>query len=245
MASDDPFIQRRREDMGRREQERAARKADDEKAAQLRRFLAQGGQTAIRAKTNGEVFSRLIGGKRERETARGEVTAVSTLLSPKLKLTPYQRAVGQCYGAYAETVTIAGSSEFLREHVDGGSAGAGGVTERQIEMLRMVSSARKAVQRLAAFKYPVGPARGDKRVGRHAPIPAIEIMDSVCIFAWTLTALAVSHEWIVERNGQMVVPDRQRKALAANLAEVLDAVADAWDARGFRVPAHFGQIEVD
>jgi hypothetical protein len=239
------MIQRRREDMERREQERAARKGEDEQAAQLRRFLSQGGQTAIRAKTNGEVFSRVAGGKRERETARGEVTAVSTLLSPKLKLTPQQRAVGQCYGAYAETVTIAGGSEFLREHVDGGSTGAGGVTERQIEMLRMVSSARKSVQRLAAFTYPVGSARGEKRVGRHTPIPAIEIMDAVCIFAWTLTAVAVAHQWIVERNGQMVVPDRQRKALAANLADVLDVVADAWDARGFRVPAHFGQIEVD
>ena len=221
----------------------SARQAREQ--AKLRAFLSQGGQNAVRLQARAELYSRAPGGKRERETAAGETTRVSSLLSPKLKLTRQQRAVGQCYGAYTEQITGAGGAVFLREFVDSGTSGGGGASERTMHMMAMVAVARESVGKMGVFRYPIGAARGEKRVGRHDPVPAIDLLDAVCIWGWSLSAVAISAGWLVDRNGRMVVADRQRKAVAAHLVAVLEAVADAWDDRGYQVPAIFGAVIPD
>jgi hypothetical protein len=217
-------------------------------ASKVRRWLANGGQRAIRSGAKAEVFTRR-GEKLERESPGGEETQVSNLLDPRLLLSERQRATGNCYGAYAEAVQTSGQTEFLREFVDRSVSGSGGATERHIHMLRMVEVAHKATDGLSAFVYPVGRSRGLGHVGAHRKIKARSVLDGVCVYGWSLQTIAVNHGWVVERmggknQGKIEVPDRQRKHLAEALRCVLDAVYDAWDARGYSVPYEFTRLVV-
>lgn len=230
---------------------RAVKKAESDAKAkpqeQVRKWLAPGGQRVIRSGFSAEIFS-VHGDKRERESVAGEQTQVSQLLSPKLPLNTRQRATGNCYGHFAEKIA-GGGANVLAERVDRSMTGSGGATERQMHMLRMVEVARKACNG-PDITYPLGRPRGDKRIGGHLPVRRIALLDAVCLHGFTLEAIAVDRGWIMERTdgkrrGQMVVPDRQRKHLSEALRDVLDAVFDAWDARGMTIPPMFMQIEVE
>lgn len=215
----------------------------------VRAWLSQGGQRAVRSGATAEVFTR-HGDKRERESPAQERTKVSHLLSPKLLLTQRQRATGNCYGAFAEMSATSGKTEFIREFVDRSVTGTGGATDRQVHMLRMVGVARDAMASAPAIVYPLGVSRGAKVVGPHKPVKAIALLDAVCLFGFSLEAVAIDRGWIAERTdgkrrGQMVVPDRQRKHLAEALRVVLDGVFDAWDAKGMTIPWEFMQVEVE
>lgn len=231
-----------------REAQRKAQNIEAARQAQLHRWLSQGGQRAIRSGAKAEVFSR-HGEKLERESPGGERTQVGNLLDPRLLLTERQRATGNCYGAYAEAVQTRGQTEFMREFVDRSVSGSGGATERHIHMLRMVEVAQKAISEHPAIVYPVGRSRGLGHVGPHRTVKARSVLDGVCIFGWSLQTIAVNHGWVVERmgganRGKVTVPDRQRKHLAEALRCILDAVDDAWGARGYSVPIEFNRLVV-
>jgi hypothetical protein len=219
------------------------------KKSRLHSFLSQGGAKIARHGGTVEIWSK-HGDKRERETAAGERTAVTGSLDPRLKLSTQQRAIGSCYGAYCEAVLKAGSNTFLREHVDGGRSGGGGATDRTIHILRMVEVAHVALRLVDPIIYPVGRARGEKRVGSHHPISARDLIDAICLHGQSLELVAIRSGWVMERaggkrQGAMVVPDRQRKRLAAGLRDVLDLVGDAWEAKGYAVPYQFMTVEME
>lgn len=216
-------------------------------AEKLRAALSSGGAHLMRATVPAEVYS-LRGVERVRETAAGGVTMVHAILSPKLLLSPLQRAVGNTYGAYSEAITGSGSSA-LREYVDRSSTGTGGVSERQVQMARMVSEARAALDLQPAAIYTLGKPRGDGRVGPHRPIHLRDLVDRVCIYAWTLDGVGLDRGWTTERRTpsgriKVGVPDRQRKAIAEALRIALDAIGDAWQACGYSVPYQMMAVDV-
>lgn len=214
----------------------------------MRAWLRLGGSRQMRRGVAGEVYS-VHGDRQVRETAAGGKTMVGYMLDPRLKLTIRQRATGSCYGAYSEMATSGGSSEFLKEFVDGGRSGGGGATEKQLEMIRMVESAHKALEAVRSFTYPVGKSRNEFAIGKHNPIRAQFIADALCVNGWSLDAIAIVSGWWVERRDskQMlvrVVPDRQRKAVAEALRVALDAIDAEWQIRGWSAPFEFGSVEV-
>lgn len=218
------------------------------KSQKLRRWLSQGGQRALRSGAKAEVFTR-HGDKLERESPGGEETEVSHFLDPRLLLSDRQRATGNCYGAYAQAATTSGATEFLREFVDRPVSNPSGASEYHLHMVRMVDVARNAAIEHPAIVYPVGRSRGLGSVGRHKPIKAVKLLDAVCRDGYSLSQVAVWHGWTVERTGgkqqgQVLVPDRQRKHLAEALRCVLDAVYDAWEARGYPIPYEFTRLVV-
>lgn len=228
---------------------RAMAEREISEAEKLRAWLRLGGARQMRRGVAAEVYS-VHGPDRERETAAGGKTLVGYMLDPRLKLTVRQRATGQCYGAYSEMTQGGGSSEFLKIFVDGGSSGGGGVTEKQVQMLRMVDTARSALARMPAFTYPVGRRRGNDRMGDHRPVKAQIVADAICISGLSLDAVSLKHGWWVERRDKggklgIVVPDRQRKAMAEALRVVLDGIDDAWQERGYSAPYDFGGIETE
>ena len=226
---------------------KTARDKVDERKKGLRKFLSEGGARQARSGAVGEVYT-IQGTRRERETGAGMTTMVTPLLDPRLKLTPRQRSVGRCYGAYAEMITGGGSSEFLREHVDGGGAGGGGVSERMMHMGRMVDVARVALRGVADVRYALGKARGAGQVGAHRPVAALMLLELICVQGLSFEAVGIGHEWVMQRmEGKrrgMVVPDRQRKHLAEALRDVLDVVDAAWQEKGYDVPYEFLTLEV-
>lgn len=219
------------------------------KKSRLQSFLSQGGAKVARRGGTVEIWSK-VGDKRERETAAGERTVVTGSLDPRLKLTVQQRAVGSCYGAYCEAVLKAGSAVFLREYVDSGRSGGGGATDRTVHMMRMIEAAHVALGQVDPITYPVGRARGEKRVGPHHAIAARDLIDAICLHGQSLELVAISSGWVMERAGgkragALVVPDRQRKRLAAGLRDVLDLVGEAWEAKHYAVPYQFMMVEMD
>lgn len=231
-----------------REAARRARQKSEERSKAFRKKLGEGGARLARVGPQVEVYS-VKGPKRERETGAGMTTMVSPLLDPRLSLTKRQRAVGRCYGAFVEMAISGGSSEFLREFVDGGGSGGGGATEKHLHMIRMVEVAHKAVRKMRAIRYPLGKPRGEKRVGKHKPVNALALLDLICLHGQGFTAVALGHQWIVERevNGRakMIVPDSQRKHLAEALRVILDAVDCSWEDHGYDIPLEFLSIEVE
>ena len=219
--------------------------ADDK----LREWLRLGGARQMRRGVAGEVYS-VHGPDRERETAAGGKTLVAYMLSPKLKLSVRQRATGQCYGAYTEMTEIAGGNEFLKMRVDGGAVGGAGNTESMVQKMRMVQAARIAMDAAPPFTYQLGKHRGEGSRGRHDPIKARFIADSVAVNGWSLEAICLISGWWVERRDkgqhmERIIPDRQRKAAAEALRVVLDVIDSAWQARGWSAPYEFGGIEVE
>jgi hypothetical protein len=248
MASDDEKLDARRKAMLERALERNRRAIEDRPAEKLRRAMSRGGQAIMRAGAKAEVFTR-HGDKLERESPGGEETQVSHLLDPRLKLTDLQRATGNCYGHYAQSVTGGRGKEFLREYVDQSPGSGGGATVHQVHVMRMIEVAHKAIGQHPAIVYPLGRVRGFGHVGPHRKIKAQTVLDWICRDGNSLQYVAVQHGWVVERQGGKqvgtpVVPDRQRKHLAEALRCILDDLVNAWDAKGYSIPYEFTRLVV-
>lgn len=225
----------------------------------FRKWVGEGGARRMREAARGEVYS-IEGAARVRETTAGEKTIVSQLLAPfltgekdvavRVKLTPRQRAVGNCFGAYTELSIGGGSSEFMKVKVDTSTTGSGGGIESRVHMMRMVSCAASAVIRLPLIRYNLGPSRSAVAVGPHKEIQPLALTKSVCVDGLDLTAIGLRAGWTTDRRqkgtGRLVtcVPDTQRKAIAEALRGCLDAIDDAWHGNGFTIPAEFVQVEV-
>lgn len=216
--------------------------------------LRRGGQKLMQEAASAEIYDTK-GSKRERSTAAGQSTKVRQLLSPHLDLSRAERAAGNCFGAYFEQTHAGPGREFLREYVDGGGGGSGGVSESTIYKAAMVACAVAALKNAPAIIYPQGRSRGSMKNGAHKPIRQIDLVEHVCVHGYTLTAIALNYGWTshraqkarkgAETRYKLVVPDRQRKALAEALRQSLTLIGDVWVEKGYVVPYAFGTIEIE
>ena len=169
----------------------------------------------------------------------------------RLDLTDTQRAVGNCYGTFAQEKLYGGrGGEFMREYVDSTPTGGGGVSEAVLHRSQMVECADQALKALPKFKYPKGKPRSTKFVlDTHQPISALALVQLICRDERTLSFAGLTYGWCripVEggKFGRKKVPDRQRKALAAHLATSIEAIRESWEEVGYVVPWEFMQIRV-
>lgn len=209
--------------------------------------LLKGGGQRVRQQATAEIFDRK-GAVRERQTGAGMRTKVHQLLDPRLDVTSTQRAVGNYYGTLYEKAMAGEGQEFLREYVDSSSKGGGSFSEAQLQRVRMLTCASKALLQADPFTYPVGTPRGSYIFGKHHKIKALAMAQAVCVQQRTLSEIAITNGWVripIENGkwGRPKVPDRQRKALAAALRTTLDAIATAWEEGSYRVP--YAQLTVE
>jgi hypothetical protein len=212
------------------------------KQQELRDWLRVGGEARLHRGAVAEIYE-LEGPERKRSSAAGFKTIVGPLLDPRLKLTPQQRAVGNAYGGFVEIYNMAGGPEWIREHVDKGTSGSGGYSERVAMIGAMVSAAQDALRKAGSLRYVLGKSR--TKTGSHKPIPMLEVVNYVCVMGRSADFIALMYGWHVERSGKVLVPDRQRKRITAGLRDALDVIADDWQERGFTIPAELSMIEVD
>lgn len=213
-------------------------------AESLHHWLQKGGEARLRQSTAAELFD-VYGPDRERQTGAGYKTLIPPLMDPRLKLTPQQRAVGATYGGYVEDVLTAGGSSWLQEYVDGGSSGSGGLNERRFMRMSMVKVARDALDKMPMCRYPLGSKRAKGRRGRHRPIPMLTLVDWVTISSRTLSFIGVTYDWTMQRRERVVVPDRQRKHIAAALALGLDVIGQAWEDGDMQPPSGIADVDVE
>lgn len=189
--------------------------------------------------------------KLERQTGAGMKTKVRQLLDPRLDLTDTQRAVGNCYGAFAQEKLYGGrGGEFLREYVDSTPTAGGGVSEAILHRSMMIDCADKALKAMPKFKYPVGKPRSAKFIlGTHQPVSPLALVQMICRDERTLSFTALTYGWCrirVEggKFGTRKVPDRQRKALASHLADSIEVIRETWEDSGYAIPWEFMQVRV-
>lgn len=139
----------------------------------------------------------------------------------------------------------AGGAEWVREYVDGGSSGSSGITERHILRNDIVRVARAALDREDPVIYPLGKARKKAARGPHRPIPRLALVDMACLSQRSMSFIAISFGWVVERHGTMKVPDRQRKRIGEALGESLDVIGEAWHERGLVPPGDLAGLDVE
>lgn len=212
------------------------------KGKKLSDWLRLGGEAQLRRSASAEIYD-VEGPDRKRSTGAGMTSFVGPMLDPRLKLTPRQRAIGQCYGAYAEDVAKAGGAQWVREFVDRQPT-SGGINAAKMDRARMVDVARYALDSAASATYRIG--KNVRAVtGRHLPIPARITVDLTCIWQRPVTFIAIQYGWTVVRSGAIVVPDRQRKAIGEALAFNLEIIGDAWHENDMLVPAQFGALDVE
>lgn len=205
-------------------------------------WIKGGLQKRIRQAHSAELFE-VEGPERERSSAAGMTTLVSPILSPKLDLTPQQRAVGNTYGAYFEQAHIGGSTEFLREFVDGGGIGGNGFSEKQATIVNMVLVAQAALEARQPLRYILGKPRPGTKRGSHRPIRPLTLVNNVCVYGLSASAVALQHRWTITKAGKTKVPDRQRKKIGEELSLSLNAISVAWSENGMNVP--YSNIEVE
>jgi len=214
-----------------------------------RKRLKRGGERLFQQDSAAEIFD-IHGPKRERATAAGSKTFVRQILSPSIKLTPQERAIGNCFGAFYEQIHSGGGSEFLREFVDGGGGGASGVNEARMHKSSMIKLAINSLKSAPMIRYKVGRGRGTK-IGKHTAISQLELVHEICVSGRTLTYVGLANGWTASRQKKgnqewrLAVPDRQRKALAEALRVALVMVGNDWHEAGYNVPYEFSLIEVE
>jgi len=209
-------------------------------------LLKSGGQR-VRQQATAEISDRR-GPYLDRQTGAGMRTKVHQLLDPRLDVSASQRGVGNYFGTLYEQAMAGDGKEFLREYVDSSSKGGGGYSEAQLQRVRMLTCATKALMQADPFTYPVGKPRGSYIFGKHHKIKPLAMAQAVCVQQRTLSEIAITNGWsrIPIENGKWgrpKVPDRQRKALAEALRVTLDLIAAAWEEGRYRVP--FAQLTVE
>lgn len=185
----------------------------------------------------------------DQQTGARMFTGVHQILDPRLKLTDTQRAVGNCFGAYADELMSGGAGEFMREYVDRTPMAASGITDARVHKSRMIQCAMTALNELPAFKCPRGTTRSGAAYGPHRKIKPFHLISAVCIHQRTLAYVAITYGWTRSpvQDGKFdrpAVPVRQRHALADALRASLDAIKDGWDIGGYAVPYQFYTVVV-
>lgn len=222
--------------------------------ANYKAMMARGGQRAIRMAGGAEIFDRK-GPEDERVSATGHKAGVTGVLDPRLELEHTQRATGNCYGAYFEKAHTGGSTEFLREFVDGGGVNGGGMNERQFQVVNMVIVAQAALSKKKALRYkrPKPRKKNGKqkkaKPGRFLPIPALTLINNVCVYGHSVESVAIQFQWFmieydVSNDGKVKTQWRPKQAIVEGIRTNLDVVGVAWADAGLNVPYQFGTIEV-
>lgn len=180
------------------------------------------------------------GDKTERISAVDHWASVRGLLSPRIKMDPRLRVVGNVYGGEFEALQLGSSGDGLQPYVDRSvTVGAQGI-DRRIEMSRRQRWAQDAVNGLDMLRH--GP------LGKHRPIPIRIIVDAVCCFGRPIEEVGKSFGWVYvkERQGRpnaVSVPRRQVRKIRGGLIIGLMAINDAWEAKGYSVPTSAINVE--
>lgn len=245
--------------MKKSKEEKAEAKKAAKVAAQDAKLRSQGGQRQMRIVGAAEVYD-VVGPDRTRATPIDRPAMTIGILDKRLNLTAQERAIGNCYGAYFQAAHTGGSTEFLREYVDGGGVNGGGYSERQAHIVAMVVEAQAALSKMKAFKYSKPKPRkcsGKRKAskpGRYLPIHALQLIDAVCVHGHSIETVAIRFQWfMLEKQtpdqtwaeSKLVTQWTPRRRIIDSVRLGLNHIGDAWDAAGMTVPYHFGTIEVE
>lgn len=186
----------------------------------------------------------------ERQTGAGMKTKVHQLLDPRLDLTDAQRAAGNYFGhLYQVVATGGGGGAGIAERVDVTRTSGSGVAEARLNNVRCLRVAMEALTVAPSITYPKGTPRPGRYQGQHKPIRPFQLLHMVCVNQRTLSQVAIAYDWTrAEINsgkvGKRVVPDRQRKHLAAALRDTLEQLSDKWVANGYGALFELGSVHV-
>jgi len=169
----------------------------------------------------GTIYAR-HGPKLERVTVIDASNAGAAIW--RIKLAPWQRAVGIYYGHCRASIEGSQVGEFGA--VGGSRISDGGVVNR-LAIAHADRVARVALARLTPLTRKQRPSR---------PIPVSAIVDAVCWQSESITDVSRRYRWPDSANTR----HRIREALLTGL----EAVDDAWQRAGVRFPSGLGQIEV-
>ena len=188
----------------------------------------------------------------DRRTVLDHTNKVRQILSPALPLTAEQRAAGNYLGHCVESIGSIGSGDITMERVDGGGHGT---DDRMVQYMATGEALR--VARTALMGLPTVTYRASKgAAGRHRPVKPERLVMAVCVEGMSVTEVGIRAEWVTSRivrkkkgsqwieTEQLVVPDRQRKALTAALSDALQAIAEAWESNHCPIPNAFYAVKV-
>lgn len=208
----------------------------------------KGGEEHRLHRNKGEVYSKTPDGK-GRDTVLDYRNSVRAILSPKLPLTPEQRAVGNYFGHCVELATGCRSGDLTMERVDGGANASSDVA---LFKMMSLNAARVAEEALSMAPLVTFSARGAKS-GPHNGMTRLALVSAVCVGGSSLTDIGLHYGWWTDREVkrgkksariERIVPDRQRKTLSTALVNGLIIVELAWRDAGITYPSTFLSVEV-
>lgn len=213
---------------------------------QARAMLEQGGQRVFQ-QAEAEIYTRAGTNDDgspilDRQTGAGMKTKVHQLLDPRLDLTDRQRAAGNYFGHLFQVVATGGQGGAgFAERVDVTRTSGGGVSEARLHNVRCLQVAMEALNAAESITYPKGKPRPGRYQGQHKPIRPFQLLQMVCVNQRTLSHVAIAYDWTRAeikdgKIGKRVVPDRQRKHLAAALRETLERMVERWDYTDHSIP---------
>lgn len=204
--------------------------------------LAQGLERSHMRRCQSDVYERDKRGKLHRVTSYGKVARGRSFVSNEMRLTPQQRATANYFGSCFEILKAGGiGAEFLREAVDGGGGGAGGVSESMFHKNQVVVSAEATLRSIAPATYV--PNRNRCKAGDHKAIEAKVLFSEFCVSGMTINHIAETHGWWTIREGQQIVGNRQAQSIREKLLHSLEQVFTNWDDQSIMIPPEFFGVE--
>jgi hypothetical protein len=206
--------------------------------------LRKGGQR-MRLTGRADLYER-NGANLKQLNEMGSQVRTRALLSNRLRINDFLRAVGNVYGASVEEVRIGLSGEFLPEAVDGGQCASGGPTPHLVAVGQRVRIAEAALAELPSLRHRLKTGDG---VGPPSPLPLRSLVDAVCVSGSDLNEVALKFGWYVRRpqkNGSLktTIPKQQSQKLKAGLIEGLEAIETAWSEANIDISRLAGRLEV-
>lgn len=187
-----------------------------------------------KSKDAATLYERTSQGKLERVTTAGRSAYGRSYISDGFRMTDAERATVQFFGSAVEVIAAGvPSSEFAREHIDGGMIGQT-PADFFAAKRRIVTVAAKRLASLSPAHYRPRPAKNE--AGPHDDIPRLLLIRAFALAGQTPTQIGERYGWWSMRAGKRVVPARQRNVLRDAIIEALGEMADAWGDEGIRIP---------
>ncbi|PID35454.1 MAG: hypothetical protein CR958_00085 [Rhodobacterales bacterium] len=186
-----------------------------------------------------------------RKTSEGAFAKARGVTSPKIDLSPTDRAIANLYGASIDQAAASGmvGLNLMRDIVDGGGVVDDVPALREATAKKRVELARAALLSMPEITYRPGTRK--RQLGAHLPIKPIVLMDAVCVHGVQLQTVARGHGWGLLREkghgaGEVIdtVPTRQKAKIKDGLVCCIEVVADAWVTGGVDLPSWLGNVDV-